>query len=282
MSATFTAGAEVYDIHGRAATYVAAVSSGHIVEPIYEHDDYEEPSYGQPETWREVFAVPPTAKLHAEVAEIEQQLLAARNALAEVRAERRAEDAEYAARGTNRKQFEKLKNLDDFIAGKITHFVVQNDYSDQVTIEPFDSFMPEANERRYEKKLRLLSLYGDSKGDLSWRIERYSDGSGDGWKHGNCWPAISYEDALAKADAWLQKRYAEWRKEPDGHQKYKSLAYADSAAALGLTIPEDIAAHAKAMREKHLQAGIASAKKDLDAAQLRYNNAIATATGEQQ
>ena len=77
-------GATVYDLHGRAGIYVARASGGHIVEPIFDVEDDDEPRYGSAETWREAFAKPPTKRLHAEVAEIEQKLTAARRQLEEV------------------------------------------------------------------------------------------------------------------------------------------------------------------------------------------------------
>lgn len=272
------AGDEVYDIHGRAASFIGMSANGYIVEPIYENYD-EEPSYGQPETWREVFKEPPTAKLHAEVAELANQVKEACDALQLVRKERAAEDAEYSRRTAARKHFAQLERLDDFIAGKITHFVVLNDYSDRITIQTFDEFMP-VIEDRYTKKIRLLCLYGDSKGQLDWRAERYSDGSGDGWKHGNCWPATSYDDAMEKAEAWLNRRVAEWRKVADDHhEKHKSLPYAESAVALGLCVPDDLAAHADAMRKKHDKYALEQAEKEFLRSKQRYEEALAKADG---
>lgn len=255
-------GDEVFDIHGRAAAYLALGADGHVVQPIYENEDYE-PSYGNPEVWREVFTTPPTQKLHAEVAEIETKLNAARQALHEVQEQRRTEDREYAARANERKRFDQLKKLDDYIAGKITHFVVVQGYGERLSIQEFETFI-HSNENRYERKLRLLSLFGDSKGDLNWYVNRYSDGSGG--DHGLCFPATSYEEALAIAAKWLEQRYAEIRK---SEKKYESHTFADAAARLGLMVPDDIAAWAKEVHDLARASSLNNARAELEKAQAR-------------
>jgi hypothetical protein len=221
-----------------------------------------------------VFRTPPTKRLHNEIAALQNRLAIDQAALDAVRKIRADEDREYATRAAERKRFAQLQQLDDFIAGKITHFVVKEDYRESVEIHEFESFIQARDESRYDKKLRLLSLYGDSKGDLSWRIDRYSDGSGDSWKHGNCWPATSCEDALEKASAWLEARYAEWRKET-GHAKFKSASYAACAQKIGLLVPDDVAAHAAEIEKTRRSSTLESATKALREAQSKYEAALA-------
>lgn len=259
------AGDEVYDIHGRAASYITNSAHGHVVEAIYETDD-DGPSYGKPEVWKEVFRSPPTAKLHGEIAELEARLSATRAELYQVQEQRRTEDREYAARAAARKQFAQLQKLDDYIAGKITHFVVVADYSEQLSIEEFESFI-KSDENRYERKLRLLSLYGDSKGNLSWHVDRYSDGSSSS-NHGFYWPATSYEEALQKANEWLCGRYEEVRKAEPG-RRGRALTYAASAEKLGLAVPDDIAAWVAEMKEAQRESNLKSARAELVKAQAK-------------
>lgn len=272
MSA-FKQGDTVFDIHGREATYLALGADGHVVQTVYEHDEYDEPLYGQPEVWRDIYRTPPTPKLHVEIADLEAKIGAARTELNQIREQRREEDREYAAMINQRKQFTQLQKLDDYIAGKITHFVVQRSYSDSVVIETFDSFI-KSTEDRYERKLRLLSLYGDSKGNLSWNVDRYSDGSGN--ESGYYWPATSHEEALQKASEWLEGRYAEWRKATD-HTRHKSAAYAACAASLGLVVPDDVAADAERVLAAHNESRLKSAREALAKAQTEFDNALAKA-----
>ncbi|WP_250518631.1 hypothetical protein [Caballeronia sp. ATUFL_M1_KS5A] len=260
-------GDEVYDIHGRAATYVARTSTGHIVEPIHEHEDYDEPIYGSPETWKDVFSSPPTGKLHAEVAEVEAKLNAARKELYAIQAQRHDEDRAYAARVKERERFAQLKTLDDYIAGKITHFFVVEGYGERMSIQTADQFLKANSERDWDRSLRLVSLFGDSKGNLSWCVDRYSDGSGG--SHGRCFAATSYEEALGHASKWLETRYAEMRKE---EHKHRCSDLASAARKLNLPVPDDIAEWARqtdaAIRARNLE----DARKQLANAQKRVDD----------
>jgi hypothetical protein len=259
-------GDEVYDIHGRAASYIArSVHGGHVVQVIYEHEDCE-PSYGDPEIWREVFSKPPAEKLHGEIARLQNLLAAEQAALDAVRKMRADEDREYATRTAERKRFAQLKKLDDYIARKITHFVCERYYSSGVEIQTFEQAMT-SNESRYDKKLRLLSLYGGSDGDLSWHVDSYSDGSGGG--SGWYFPATSYEEAVTIAAQRLDERYRKMRgSDPDRERCYAS-GLAASARKLGLDVPEDVAAWASEIDEKTHQSNLATARKQFEDAKKR-------------
>jgi hypothetical protein len=256
-------GDTVFDIHGREATYLALGADGHVVQTVYEHDDYDEPRYGQPEVWRDIYRTPPTAKLHGEVAEIEAKLNAARAELNQIRQQRLQEDREYAARVNERKQFAQLKTLDDFIAGKITHFFVVEGYGERMSIQTFNEFMV-STEDRYERKLRLLSLFGGSNGDLGWYVDRYSDGSGG--SSGRCFPALSYEDAVRLASEWIEGRYADVRAK---EQKHASLELAKSAERFGLIVPDDIAQWATQTAGSIHESNLKHARKQFDDAQAK-------------
>lgn len=88
-----------------------------------------------------------------------------------------------------------LKDIFDFIEGKITHYVLV-DYNMPQLVKREDAIAQDDG-NRYNKvqKQRLLSLYGDSKGNLEWNISCYSDGSGS---QKSCYPFTSYEKALEK------------------------------------------------------------------------------------
>jgi hypothetical protein len=277
MSTNYTpeAGDEVFDINGQSASYLAKSADGHVVQPIYEHEDHEEPQYGSPKVWREVFRTAPTEKVHGEIAALQNRLAIYQADLDAVRKMRADEDREYTQRVASRKQFAQLQKLDDYIAGKITHFVVQRSYSDSVSIETFDSFI-KSTEDRYERKLRLLSLYGDSKGNLSWNVDRYSDGSGN--DSGYYWPATSYEEAMQKAAEWLDARYAEWRKATD-HNRNKSAVYAACAIKLGLVVPDDVSADAARVAAIVDESRLKSAREAFAKAKTELENALAKATG---
>jgi len=257
----------VYDIHGREASYLAAGADGHVVQPLYAHEDDSEPRHGRPESWNEVFRTPPTAKLHAEVAELEKRLNATRDALYQVQAQRGAEDREYAARAKERERFAQLKTLDDYIAGRITHFFVLEGYADRASIQTKDQFLKANRDRDYDRSMRLVSLFGDSNGNLSWRVDSYSDGSGG--SHGRCFAATSHEEAIQHASKWLDSRYAEVRKQ---EKKYESSSLARAAHQFNLVVPDDIAEWARQADEANRQANLISARKQLAEAQKKVDD----------
>jgi len=137
---TFAAGDEVYDINGRAGAYVARSAGGHIVEPIYEHGDdaYDGISYGEAVTWREVFATPPTEKLHADTAVALEKLSQAKQQLNAARDEWRAFESDEKARMERIKQHSGLAELDRYLNGEITHYVAFHDYYDTVEVIPIN------------------------------------------------------------------------------------------------------------------------------------------------
>lgn len=140
---TFAAGDEVFDIHGRAGAYVARAAGGHIVEPIYEHgeDGDDGISYGEAVTWREVFATPPTEKLHADTAAALERLADAKRQLNVAHEELRAFERDEKARMERLKQHKGLEELDRYLAGEITHYVAFHDYHGTVEVIPISETM---------------------------------------------------------------------------------------------------------------------------------------------
>lgn len=98
-----------------------------------------------------------------------------------------------------------LETLKAFMAGEITHLFVDGyspeiiSWKDSNKIYDQDSFYHHA---RLEG-IKLVSLFGRSEGDLSYRLHQYRDGSGG---CGNTvYPVTSYEAALAMAQARLDR-----------------------------------------------------------------------------
>jgi uncharacterized membrane protein len=261
MGATFTAGATVYDRHGRAGRYVARVDSGYVIEQIYEDSETGDPYPGPVDTWREVFTTPPTEQLHVEVRELEQQAASIRQQLDAMREERRALDAEHKARAERIKRHEQLARLDDFIAGRITHFVV---IGGSVKVQEAAKELA-SDESRYDKALRLLSLYGGTKGDLTWKLNRYSDGSGSSTE---VIPCLSFDEAMAAA----RKRVAadmDALRPVVADRPWQMEGTLKSAAELGMEVPADLAALMSAYRLKTARDQLEKARTALADAQAR-------------
>ena len=94
------------------------------------------------------------------------------------------------------KKYDALKNVFDFIDGKMTHYVV-SDYERGVNI--IDS-LDRYDGGRFNEK--LMVLFGRSDGNLQWMLNRYSDGSGS-WV--DIFPCCSYEEAVRVAKDWISE-----------------------------------------------------------------------------
>ena len=89
------------------------------------------------------------------------------------------------------KQHKSLQRLDDYLNGRITHYVELTTYSPPEIIAFEEAKTNDARSRR--DKLKLLTLFGRTNGDLEWGLNRYSDGSGI---NTTVTPCTSYNDAV--------------------------------------------------------------------------------------
>ena len=158
-----------------------------------------------------------------------------------------------------------LHNLSDFLDGNITHFVTNLDIKNLDTytlpeVKTFDEVMQYQDDYngRNTRYLRLLSLYGDSKGDLSYRVSCYKDGSGS---HSPAIPCTSLEEAQEIARKYGQIIFDKWSLD-------RQSQYIAKAQSLGLKVPE---AAIKLAKDRT----IASAKEEFDRHEAYYLKAKA-------
>lgn len=267
---TFTLGQEVYDIHGRAGAYVARASNGHVVEPIY--DGEFEPSRADAETWREVFSTPPVERLHVDVAAIEKTLSAARAELEAVREERRVFDREERERLARLKKYVHLSRIDDYLEGRITHFVAWERHTNAISIVPFEQFMK--NDGRH--RLPLLVLYGNNYDDREMLSTEWCRISDDNTL--KVMPCASLEEAQQKAQIQFDRIVAEWRTKPS--TAYSLSSAVEGALRCGLIVPDDARDEAnkrlRMVAEQNLErslANLAHSQRDFDAATVKLAGA---------
>ena len=90
---------------------------------------------------------------------------------------------------------DKLKYLDLFLSGGITHYL---ETSWGIKIVEFSKACCGCD----HNNMKLLTLYGSSSGELNWRLCNYSDGSGG---NSHVIPCTSYEEALIKAQEHIDE-----------------------------------------------------------------------------
>lgn len=260
---TFAPGDTVYSADGQMAQYVAKAEDGHIVRPWIEHEDDDGAPYDyllEPALWHHVFTDPPVPKFSEELKSIHTQIGKVRADLRAAQDEHRQFLATARERAAERSKIEALRNLDDFLAGKITHYAVFEDYHEPKVITLQEAV---SSESRYDKKLRLLCLYGDNKSrEIYWHLDQYSAAS-SGYS-ANVYPARSEDEARELVRAKISEHLAADTKS----QTYQFLTHVGWAEKWGVPVPQILADMAVEARATAVENKRAEARK-------RYNAAVA-------
>lgn len=258
---TFSKGDTVFDIHGRQGAYIASYGGHHLVAPEYEGGDYGEPSWGAPEQWDQIFLNPPTQKLEAKVDELDKLITEKRAELKRINAEFDQAARQHQERMKKFKQHQALQRIEDYIDGKFTHFLHVSDYYGPKIITKDEAL--DQNDR-WDRKLKLLCLFGDTKGDLQWKINRYRDGSGNSWDE--VYPVSSEEEAIAIARRLFSDAVAEWREQEKKHYG-TAVNWARRNERGWLEVPDDLRKYLQELELSAKRGAIETARQALEKAQ---------------
>jgi hypothetical protein len=233
----FNPGDSAFTVDGQAVTFIAKVGDGFCVRPIYEDEDGEPYEDGTPIITSRLYTEPPTEQRNQQIAELDTKIQAKREELQELQVAVRVTEGEMRSRKALITQHKGLERLEDFLEGRITHFVSKSYGPPQ--IREFKEAVETPNEDRYASvcPLRLLSLFGGSKGDLQWKLNHYSDGSGS---YTDVYPCCSLEEAKAQAKEIMDAEFAKVRETGRGLNYWDE--YQKAAMAAGVEIPADIVA----------------------------------------
>lgn len=206
-----------------------------------EMDEFEGPIEHISDT---LFDEPPKQKLSAEIAVLVTRRAALEATVRKLESSVRSLGSEInaAEKAGKARGIKAVENLQAFIDGKITHLVIPEQFAIKT--------LADALETKYDgqTELRMLSLYGRAKGDLSWRTSEYSDGSGS--RHDTI-PCLSLDEARATLAAHIDANPA---------HRY-ALDAAEHYGLLPLLKPETV----KDIKAK----AIANAKRDLEYQNVR-------------
>jgi len=198
-------GQTVYTTNGEAVEFIAEVpGEGFAVWRLFEGcagDALVEFRGEHPILVDRVYETPPTAVQEEGVAKLAETAERLRAEVGELRREKLQleEDARRRSDGTAElkarlSQHAALARIDDFLCGRITHFVMRH-YS-EIEVKTAAEALASKDEGRNGDGMKLLSLFGHSEGQLDWRINDYKDGSGQ-WI--SAWPFASEEEATTFA-----------------------------------------------------------------------------------
>lgn len=245
---TFSTGDKCYLPDGTECVFVEKCSAGNVVQRVIVCEDREDITDPEIVTSR-LFAEEPVEKIGEKIASAKAELAALSKDLQEAGRNRDSSKAELDKLMSDLSVVPTLRRLSDIIAGKVTHYTIS--YWSGISIVTAE----EAHRNEdYPKDLKLLSLFGRSGGDMSWRINAYYDGSGS-WT--TCVPCMSYEEAQVEAQKILDAKLAKNTDMPTD-------ADIESAKKFGLTIRPDKIEQRRQLNRKHASAAVDAAQKALD------------------
>jgi hypothetical protein len=256
----FNHGDTVYNLDGQQGAYIASYGGKFIVAPEYEGDDTE-PYWGPVEEWDNAFREPPTVKLQAKVDELDKLVT-------EKRAELKRINEELDQAGKRRQeqlkklgQHRALQRIEDYLDGKFTHFLEANDYYAPKIVTADDALAKGGGEyeNRWDKKLRLLTLFGDTKGDLQWRITRYSDGSGSNTE---VFPCHNEEEAIDIVRQLYADAVGVWREQDKKHYG-RAIEWSQKCPEGWIVVPDDMREYLASAKQQARQAELEKARENL-------------------
>lgn len=254
MSPKFLPGDKVYLSNGRKVEFIVDVGDGFIVKPGYK-DEYEEYFDGFMKVDR-IFFNAPTELYTADLDRLQNSIDNLNEEIKKKREELNQLKNDEKNTINILKQAEKYKGLErikDIIDGNFTHFVIIRKYDEIIIQEKQIALLQED----FGKKMKLLSLFGDSNGNLTWELNRYRDGSGV-WMH--VIPCFSYEEALTIAEKEINNIYDIWRNGDRNSSSLLSNAY-NASIKLKLKIPDDVEKYFHEQKIKISKENVEKAKK---------------------
>lgn len=177
------------------------------------------------------------------------------------------------------KKYQGLELLEDFIDDKITHFVVcDSEYSTDLTIKSREDTIAKGDPdsiSKWDKTLKLVTLFGKTNGDLQWRVDRYYDGSGGGGKI--VWPCLSEEHGKKTIADILQHKVDEQFATATDDRAYWFLSAYEKATAFGLPQKPEVAARYAELKRADCAKREVAARKEVEKAQANLSAIVAQA-----
>ncbi len=188
---------------GERVSLIQKLNNGYLIDKFiwttnWEGEEEQWPS-DNPSVVGEIFDEPPRVVLDGRVAELNldcDKLVAKKSKLID---DVRLLKLEYNTLFNKLDLVEKLKPLVNHLNGNmVTHYLVLDRYRPKIEgAEQTDDY------GRNTLGQKLLTLYGDSNGNLVWRINQYRDGSGSHWR--TVIPCSSMDEAKLELENFIQE-----------------------------------------------------------------------------
>jgi hypothetical protein len=221
---------------GHAVEVVATLpmDRGFVVDPCVEDAETGEPVLlGELMIVDDVYDKPPIEYIDSQIRDKQMKLNAVHEELRLIEQECRLAQAERKRLLEKLKQLPALRRIEEFLDGKITH-VVSSQYG-RIHITPIDEMVCDSDReyRHNPKSLKLMTLYGQQPGELSFRVNKYKDGSGSSSSEYEAFPCCSEEEAKSLAGKLIDEQIADAR----GYYLEESVKSADK---IGHPVPDGL------------------------------------------
>jgi len=267
----FEIGYTYYTKKGERVELQSITTNGkYVVAQELEYDDGDSTSYGYGPTFliADLFKKAPRFVVDEEITRLNEEASTLRSKIAALRKEVLDVARKNAERLKKLSAYKGLEHIEEFIDGKVTHLFAE-DYGAWrvVPISEIDYLESDGWGRRLkEAGVKLVSLFGNSKGDLTWKVNSYKDGSSNGWR--TIVPCMSQEEAEAKRKDFIAVAMAD----ADTKNEYWLERHVAAAIKYGVEVPtalfekyNAIVAENKTKQREQLLNNIADAQAKLAA-----------------
>lgn len=263
----FIKGDIAYTGSGNEVEFIAKLDGEYVVRQIHERDDGEA-WLGKPFAITELFKTAPVEKYDKRIAELLETISTLEKRRSDLESELRASKVSDLELKSRLMKHEALTRIDDFLAGKMTHFAMHHWAGWRIMTTQKALEYKESDYDRVPTGMKLVTLFGKTNGDLEWRLHAYSDGSGNSFDQAKFF--FSEEEARAFVKDQLEAAYNLWRK--DKRQWWgKASSAAEDAYKLGFEVPEDVRAVMEANAVKSLTDARNKAKADYELAEEKLS-----------
>lgn len=245
-----------YLVNGEEVEVIQKLKRGFLVAYIMENDESEYVDKGNLFVAEVLFNATPTTKQDTIISELKNEIVQLQEDKVKLMDSITSVEAENAERLKKYKQYKQLENIDDFLNGKITHYVCLS-WNLKIVCREDDTC-------EYDKgNTKLLTLFGKSNGGLQWRLNDYSDGSGS---NEHVVPCTSYEEALT-----IMQSHIKHRTETDGQPDKRVIK---AAEIYDLEIDGEYVDMYKAIMLKAHEEDIQTKKADIRTTRAKIKNLI--------
>lgn len=266
-----------YTIDGEAVRVRSIEKTGYLAARLFEELslDGESVSEGEksPEFFKDLFVIAPRAKLDNELQCKKDLIDSYQSRCDKLLAERLDLQSQILKEKEELEEVKKvlnvhpeLRDLMSYIKGEITHLVITGELSKFKIIATTGLKVDE----RYDRGLRLLSLYGRPNRKMGWVLHEWADGSGSCL---DCIPCLSYEAAMEILQQLINEECARLIKKNDTYYwNYERLE--KLSAEYDIELPADMKEIISAYKNKEEQDTLKRLQEERDVINNRINSLI--------